>query len=53
MIKLIIVISRVMTWNTNGRCETNIIPNCCQEIEGMSALGSPRHKQGHGRNIGL
>jgi len=53
MIKLIIVISRMMTWSTDGRCETSIIPNCCKEIEGMRAPGSPRRKWGHGTNIGL
>ena len=53
MIKLIIVISRMMTWSTNERCETSITPDCCKEIEGLRALGSPRHKWGHGTNIGL
>lgn len=53
MIKLIIVISRMISWSTNGRCETSIIPNCCKEIEGMRAPGSPRRKWGHGTNIGL
>jgi len=53
MIKLIIVVSGMMTWSTNGRCEKSIIPNCCQEIEGMRALGSHRHKWEHGTNIGV
>jgi len=50
---MVIVVSRMMTWSTHGRCETNIIPNCCQQIEGMRALGRPRHKWGHDTNIGL